>query len=268
MLSDADRRFFQEHGWLIVRSAVAPARHARLEAVLDALVPEASYPAWAGRVVEVAGISRGAPEIAEHVRDPAIARLAAGALGARAVQLLQDTALIKPARVPARVEWHQDYSYLAYLDRPSIVTVRLALTRCSIETGCMRVIDGSHTWGLRGQNLAFRRDSVEDGLAALPPELRERARSAEVHLELLPGDISLHHCLTFHGSEENRSAGPRKTLVVRILDAGCRLVPSRLPSVELAPHFPADEDGHLTGPAFPTLWSAGDGGDGGDGDGK
>ena len=257
MPSDADRRFFQEHGWLIVRSAVAAARVAQLEAALDALIPEASYAAWGGNVVEVAGISHGSSEIAGHAHDPEIASLAAHALGARRVQLLQDTALVKPVAVSARVEWHQDYSYLGYLDRSSVVTVRLALTRCSIESGCMRVIDASHTWGLRGDNLAFRRDSVEDTLAALPPELRDRARFAEVPLELAPGDVSLHHCLTFHSSEENRSSRARKTLAVRIMDADCCLVPSRLPSAEIAPHFPTDASGHLTGPAFPILWSDG-----------
>ncbi len=255
MPSDADRRFFQEHGWLIVRSAVTAARIAELEAALDALIPEASYVAWGDRVVEVAGISRGSPAIAGTLRDPELARLAAHALGARRVQLLQDTALVKPVAAPARVDWHQDHSYLAYLDRPAVVTIRVAITRCSVESGCMRMIDASHTWGLRVDNLAFRRDRVEDTLAALPPELRERARSAEVPLELAPGDVSLHHCLTFHGSQENRSARPRKTLAVRIMDAECRLVPSRLPSPELAPHFPTDAGGHLTGPAFPILWS-------------
>src|SRR5258705_13425122 len=109
MLSEEDGRFFQEHGWLIVRSAVATSRLAQLEAALEALIPEASYVAWGSRVVEVAGISRGSPEIAEHVQDPEIARLAAHALGAHRVQLLQDTALVKPVAAPARVEWHQDY---------------------------------------------------------------------------------------------------------------------------------------------------------------
>lgn len=255
MPSYADRRFFEDHGWLIVRAAVAAERVAALEAALDALIPEASYAAWGGRVVEVAGVSHGSPELARHARDPELARLAAGALGARRVQLLQDTALVKPVAAPARVEWHQDYSYLAYLDRPAVATVRIALTRCSLESGCMRVIDASHTWGLVGDNLAFRRDRVEDALDALPPELRDRARAAEIPLELAPGDVSVHHCLTFHGSEENRSAHPRKTLAVRIMDAGCRLVPSRLPSAELAPYFPTDASGHLAGSAFPILWS-------------
>jgi hypothetical protein len=39
------------------------------------------------------------------------------------------------------------------------------------------------------------------------------------------------------------------------MDAECRLVPSRLPSAEMAPYFPTDASGSLTGPAFPVLWS-------------
>jgi ectoine hydroxylase-related dioxygenase (phytanoyl-CoA dioxygenase family) len=213
---------------------------------------------WAGRVVEIPGISHASAEIARHARDARIARVAAGVLGAARVQLLQDTALIKPPDPGTRVEWHQDYSYLAYLDRPGVVTARLSLTRCTLESGCMRVIDGSHAWGLHGGDLSFRRDSVADTLGELPPELRERARALEVPLELEPGDVSVHHCLTFHASHENRSAGPRKTLVVRLMDAACRLEPSRLPSPEAAPHFPVDAEGHLTGASFPVVWSPAD----------
>ncbi|MBE7448110.1 MAG: phytanoyl-CoA dioxygenase family protein [Kofleriaceae bacterium] len=82
---------------------------------------------------------------------------------------------------------------------------------------------------------------------------RGRARARE------PGDVSLHHCLTFHGSRPNTSARPRKTLVLRLFDGACRLVPDRLPSPEAVAHFPTDADGHLDAAAFPVLWSAGAG---------
>jgi hypothetical protein len=255
----SSREHFGDHGWLVVRGAVAPGRVAELERALDAVIPEASYPAWGDRVVEVASISKAAPAIAAMAADAALAEIAGRALGAARIQLLQDTVFIKAPARPATVAWHQDFTYLGYLDRPGVVTLRLALTPCTIASGCLRVLDGSHRWANAPLNLALRRDDVEDTLARLPPELRARGDGGGTTLELEPGDISLHHCLTFHGSEENLSAGPRKTLVVRILDAGCRLVPSRLPSAELAPHFPTDAGGHLTGPAFPILWSADDG---------
>lgn len=248
MLDAADQAFFATHGWLVVRGVVPAATIDALTAALDALVPESSYAAgFEGRVVEIAGISRGSSAIAEATRHSRLGGIAAVLLGAKRVQLLQDTALIKPP-ASGPVAWHQDYSYLGYLDRPAVVTARLALTPCTVANGCLRAIDGSHRWGLQGTDLSFRRDSVEDGL---PPELR--ARGAESTIELDAGDVSIHHCLTFHASDVNRSSRTRKTLAMRLMDGACRLVAERLPSASLAPHFPVDAAGHLTGATFPVV---------------
>jgi ectoine hydroxylase-related dioxygenase (phytanoyl-CoA dioxygenase family) len=253
-LSDDDRRFFAEHGWLVVRGVVPVARLAEVEAALDAVIPATHYVAWGERMVEVAGISRAAAAIAALVRDPDLAALAGAVLGADRVQLLQDTALVKPVGNPAVLAWHQDYSYLTYLDRPAVVTARVALTPCTVASGCMRVLDGSHRWGLHGDDLAFKRDEVADTLGALPAALRDRAGASERVLELAPGDVSLHGCLTFHGSQPNTSASARKTIAVRFMDGACKLLPDRLPSPELRAIFATDEDGHLTGEWFPELW--------------
>ncbi|HVV88334.1 MAG TPA: phytanoyl-CoA dioxygenase family protein [Kofleriaceae bacterium] len=250
-LTDDDRAFFAEHGWLVVRGVVAADRVAALEAALDELIPAAAYPAWGDRIVEAAGVSAASAALAAQVRDPAIAGLAGALLGAARVQLLQDTVLIKPAASTAALAWHQDYSYLTYLDRPALATARLALTPCTEANGCLRVIDGSHTWGLHGDDLAFRLASIADTLG---DDLRERARDAERTVELAPGDVSFHHCLTFHGSRENRSERARKTLALRLFDGACKLLVDRLPSPQLRAIFTADDDGHLTGPQFPVLW--------------
>jgi len=248
VLDAADLAFFAIHGWLVVRDLVPAATLDALTAALDALVPEASYAAgFEGRVVEIAGISRGSPAIAAAPRGARLGAIAAGLLGAERVQLLQDTALIKPP-ASGPVAWHQDYSYLGYLDRPAVVTARLALTPCTVANGCLRAIDGSHRWGLQGADLSFRRDRVEDGL---PLELR--ARGTESTIELDAGDVSIHHCLTFHASDVNRSSRARKTLAFRLMDGSCRLVAERLPSASLAPHFPVDAAGHLTGATFPVV---------------
>ncbi len=167
MSSPTDRDHFTEHGWLVLRGAVAPERVAQLEGALDALVPPASYPAWGGRVVEVASLSRISAVLRSHAHEARFAGRVAQLLGTPRVQLLQDTALIKPAASPATVAWHQDYRYFTYLDRPQVVTARLALTRCSEGSGCLRVLDGSHAWGLLGDDLNFRHGSVEDGLQGL-----------------------------------------------------------------------------------------------------
>lgn len=250
-LSAEERAFFAERGWLRVRGAVPPARVAALERALDAVVPPGLY-GWGyeGKVVEVAGISQGSAALLAHARDAGLAGLAAQALGVRRVQLLQDTVFIKPAREGGGVAWHQDYSYFAFLSPPRGVTLRLALTPCTGESGCLRVIEGSHRWGLQTQDLSFRATAVEDALSGLPAALRERAAAAEREVELAPGDLSLHHCLTFHGSGPNRSAGPRKTLAVRLVDAACAVDPSRLATPEARARVPTDGEGRLSPAVF------------------
>jgi ectoine hydroxylase-related dioxygenase (phytanoyl-CoA dioxygenase family) len=250
-----ERAFFAAHGWLVIRSAVSGARVAELARSVDELFA-ASPPTRDGELWEVAGVSRGSPDIARHTHDPNIARYAAAALGCARVQLLQDTVLVKPraeAEYPDKrgeVGWHQDHTYTGYL-QPRLLSVRLALTECTTLNGCLEVIDSSHEWGLLGSVRALSEPSVADALGDGAANWAERI----MPLELAPGDLSLHHCFTFHRSGTNRSAHARKTLITRMFDADCTLLREHLPPAAAA-HFPVDEAGHLSVAAFPILWPA------------
>ena len=254
ILSTEQRAAFAENGWLVIRGAVEPARIVALEAALDAVIPETHYAlGYTGRVVEIASISRGSAALLEHAHDRSIAALAAAALDVPRVRYFQDTVFLKPGSGGGPIDWHQDYTYFTFLDRPGAATVRLALTPCTRENGCLRVVSGSHRWGLCGDGLTFVADRVVSAVEALSPERQARVREDHVAIELEPGDVSIHHCLTFHGSYDNPSPRPRKTLAVRLVDADARLVSERLPSPELAAYFPTDADGRLAEHAFPLL---------------
>jgi len=236
-----DAEFFREHGWIALRQVVAPERAAALAAELDRVFPESRLPA--DRPHERICVSASSPLLEEQVRDAAVAARVAALLGAPCMQLLQDTALVKPPRSAARVEWHQDHTYTGFIEE--CVSVRLALTDCTIESGCLRVLDRSHRAGFRGESRALQAQAVTDDSRRMP--------SGEVvPVELRAGDVSVHHCLTFHCSEENRSDRPRMTLIARMFDARQKLVKARLPK-EYEIYFPTDADGFLTGPAFPLL---------------
>jgi ectoine hydroxylase-related dioxygenase (phytanoyl-CoA dioxygenase family) len=250
LLEVDQRAFFAEHGWLVVRGVVARDRILELEAAVDAIYG-AHPPAPAGQVWEVAGISRISPAIAQHAHDTAIARCAAVALGAARVKLLQDTVLVKAARIGGAVAWHQDHTYTGYLDPARAVSVRLTLTECSRDNGCLEVIDGSHAWGLLGDVRALTETRVADALGPAAAHWHDHT----VALELEPGDLSIHHCLTLHRSGENRSARTRKTLITRMFDASCRLVRERLPAGAEA-YFPVADDGTLADSAFPVVYRA------------
>lgn len=233
--------FFREHGWIALRGVVDPERAAVLAAEVQRVFPESAAPA--ARIHERVGVGALSPVLAAQVRDAGVGGRIARLLGCPAVQLLQDTALVKPPRSEARVEWHQDHTYTGFI--AECVSVRLALTACTVESGCLRVIDRSHLAGARGDLRALRALEVTDDSGDMP-------EGEIVEIELAPGDASVHHCLTFHSSLENRSDQPRITLIARMFDARLPLQREKLPA-GLAPYFPTDAHGRLSSAAFPIL---------------
>ena len=233
--------YFREHGYIALRGVVAPARAMVLASEVDRVFPESRVAG--ARVHERIGISALSPLLAEQVRNADLGRRIARLLGCDRVQLLQDTALVKPPRSEARVEWHQDHTYTGFI--AECVSVRLALTECTVESGCLRVIDRSHLAGVRGELRPFKALEVRDDSQAMPD-------GEIVSIELQPGDVSVHHCLTFHSSLENRSDRPRITLIARMFDARLRLQREKLPR-GLEIYFPTDAEGRLSESAFPLL---------------
>ncbi len=246
---DADRAFFAEHGYVIVRGALDSSRVVELESALDSIragLPEPEP----GAIWEAAGLSRAHPVLAEHARDARIGALVAELLDSDGVQLLQDTALVKPARVGGSVAWHRDHTYTGYLTPARLVSVRLALGPCTRASGCLEVIDGSHLHGATGELRAF----TEGGVVELAEDRAHEWHDRVVALELAPGDLSLHHCLTLHRSGCNTSPHTRKTLVTRLFDASSTLLADQLPEAARG-QFPTRDGAHLDPAVFPLVFS-------------
>lgn len=218
--------------------------------VFTALIPDITYPRGPDGVVwEVTGASRAYAPLDAIARDRRFGSLVADSLGASRVQLLQDSLLYKPPHDGGTVEWHQDHTYTGYLSR--VVSLRIALLPEDIHNGCMRVVDGSHTWGHVGDVRALREsrvDSIASGLSDM-----QRAAVADARpLELAAGDISIHHCLTLHGSAPNHSGRARRTIILRMFDGACELERSRLPP-GAEQYFPTVGN-HLAPSAFPIVF--------------
>ena len=78
----------------------------------------------------------------------------------------------------------------------------------------MRFVRGSHEWGLLDDGGFYRQD-LDDQRAAIPGARRPVLGRSTRHC-CRPGGASFHHCLTFHGSGPNRSAGPRRSLAIHM----------------------------------------------------
>ena len=118
--------------------------------------------------------------------------------------------IMKDAKVGGAWTWHQDYGYW-YQNGvlfPDLVSVFIALDPCTMQNGCLKVIEGSHRLGridhvLTGQQAGADRDRVEEVLKRLPL----------VHVEMKPGDALFFHPNMLHRSDRNTSDQPRWSMI-------------------------------------------------------
>ena len=125
------------------------------------------------------------------------------------------TTWIKEANAPGFVSWHQDSTYFG-LEPLEEVTAWVALSTASSEAGCVRVLPGSHKLGQLPADLRPQKDNLLSSGQTVKLDFDEQAT---VEMPLLPGEVSLHHACTVHGSGGNRSADRRIGLCLHYVPA-------------------------------------------------
>ena len=121
------------------------------------------------------------------------------------------------------ISWHQDATYWG-LSSHDIVTAWLAFSPSTPESGCMRVIPGTHR-----TQVAHAETSNEKNLLSRGQEIAVTVNEADaVDIVLRPGQMSLHHVLIFHGSSPNVSDDARIGFAIRYIPTHLRqLAPVR-----------------------------------------
>jgi hypothetical protein len=107
---------------------------------------------------------------------------------------------IKRAGDGAFVTWHQDSAYFG-LEPHELCAAWIALTPSTRANGCMRVMPGSHL----GPSHTHVETYHAKNLLARGQRIDRLDDSKAVDLELQPGEFSLHHERTVHGSLANTS---------------------------------------------------------------
>jgi hypothetical protein len=116
--------------------------------------------------------------------------------------LLWDSAfIIKEPMTDKFVSWHQDLTYWG-LSSDDVVSVWLALSPATAESGCMRMIPGSHRRGAVEHHNTHARENVLSRGQTIAQPIDE---SQAVVASLRPGQMSLHHGWTYHASFPNRT---------------------------------------------------------------
>jgi phytanoyl-CoA dioxygenase PhyH len=128
------------------------------------------------------------------------------------------TWFIKEPGTPTIAAWHQDATYFGL--RPYVhVTAWLALTDATAENGCMEFLPGSQRLGQLPHRAGAVAASVNRAGQAVVGEVDD---APAVHAPLRPGEFSLHHTLSLHRSQPNRSSGRRIGLSISYIPTHVR----------------------------------------------
>lgn len=120
--------------------------------------------------------------------------------------------IVKEPGSVSHVSWHQDLTYWG-LSHDDQVTFWLALSPASEESGCMRMIAGSHADG------RMDHETIADDANVLYQGQTVHGVNEDdaVMCELAPGQASFHHGWTLHASLPNRSNDRRIGLNIQYL---------------------------------------------------
>ncbi|MEM7408013.1 MAG: phytanoyl-CoA dioxygenase family protein [Pseudomonadota bacterium] len=132
--------------------------------------------------------------------------------------LLHNTCyIIKEAETHAHVSWHQDLTHWGF-DGGDQVSLWLAITPATAESGCMRMVPGSHAGG------QMHHDSVADtsNLLLRGQTVRDVAENTARLCPLAPGEASFHHGWTLHASLPNHAKARRIGLNAQYLTPSMR----------------------------------------------
>ena len=127
---------------------------------------------------------------------------------------------IKEPRSETFVSWHQDLRYWG-LDSGDLVTVWLALSPATPETGCMRVLPGSHVGDLLPHSDEYQQNNMLTRGQEISVDVDE---AKAVDMPLQPGEISLHNVSLAHASSPNQSQDRRIGLSLHFMPTSTRQI--------------------------------------------
>ncbi len=145
------------------------------------------------------------------------------------IGVLSTIVFAKPPDGTKYVSWHQDGRPMLRKGGPMrSLTAWIALSESHEENGCLRVIPGSHRNGYHEHGSKADSANMLRRGEYLAPDFDE---SRAIPLVLQPGQMSLHHVDTVHGSRPNRGNAPRIGFTIRLAAAEVEIARELLPRV-------------------------------------
>ena len=201
---------YAENGFLSPLDVLTPEEAAHHRAAMEAAEKEIGPLHYKSKIHT---ILRSPLALATH---PRVLDSVEAILG-RDLLLYNVTYIVKEAHTGAHVSWHQDLTYWGF-DGDAQVSVWLALSPATAESGCMRMVPGSHHQGMR------RHDTTADDSNVLlqGQTVKDVPEDQAVLCSLNPGQASLHHGWTLHASMANNSDDRRIGLNIQYISTAMR----------------------------------------------
>lgn len=226
LVSDAERAKFENDGWVRLPGVLSQAELAELEPLYMAFlrreipVPGRDYCDMAGdyqKSVENYSIvnvmlprSYHAP-LRANVYERRAADITRQLCGDDMVLDYDQFVAKPPHKHDAVFHWHQDLGYWPQTADTRTASFWLAFDETRTDNGCLRFVRGSHREArLRGHAPLLDDRDRSHTLQALVDEAREPIELGE----LGPGDLTVHHERTVHGSAGNTSDRWRRGYVL------------------------------------------------------
>jgi hypothetical protein len=172
-------------------------------------------------------------EVRRILCKPLLGAVAARLAQAEQIRVFQATLILKPPNPeePSNlVPWHFDKHYWQTATSQRMLTAFIPFHDCGVEQGTITMVDGSHLWQERpggddsSRHFAARDRAELDELLLLNAEFNG-AEVRRVPIRIPRGQVSFHHCRTYHGSGPNMSAFPRRAVSLHLQDGENRYRP-------------------------------------------
>lgn len=153
------------------------------------------------------------PMVAQIATDPGVLDVIESILGPD-IMVFSAEFFIKEPRTSQIVSMHQDLTYWGLGAIDGLVTAWIPLSPATPASGCMDFVRGSHKNAILPHEDTFDANNLLSRGQEVKVDVNEADKTA---IEIHPGQMSLHHGLTIHGSGPNTSDDRRIALVVRYI---------------------------------------------------
>lgn len=258
-LTDAQRAFFRENGYIKLKNVLSPQTlefygreiTEQVKRLNTQTLPMEKRDTYGKAFLQIMNIWTRSAVVKEFVFSRKLARLATELMGVPGVRLYHDQALYKePGGGPT--PWHADQFYWPVAGE-NTVTVWVPLQDTPMEMGPLAFAPKSHRIPV-GRDVAISDDSEK----LIAKTLREsQLELVEMPFEL--GEVSYHLGWTFHRAGGNRAADPRRVMTVIYLEEDARLIAPKHKNhqQDWDAWMPGVKIGEMVNsPLNPVLWSS------------